>query len=182
MAKPILNVVEPATEADVPIIVTMITQFFNRPHVYSHREKYDPRALDHLVIRVGNAFGASASWVVRGDAVRVVWVQVDERYRKTGLGMALSGALERTAVREGLRRLELSVTNDNVPALGFWQRSGYRITGVAVGEMERLLETGGHSRKGVRGLPIRDEIQMEKRIPEGRWIGLSDGRDGAAID
>ncbi len=182
MREPFMPIVEPAGEVDLPEIVEMISSHFGHPDLLSFGVHYHPRDLSHLVIRDGRALGACASWVVAKDSVRVPSVQVETAFRGAGLGLALSEAIERTAVRERCTRLENSVTNDNLPALGFWQRSGYRITGIAVGEVERLLQSFGLPTRAVRGLPIRDEIRLEKRLPGGRWIGLSDGRDGAAIE
>jgi ribosomal protein S18 acetylase RimI-like enzyme len=80
-----------------------------------------------------------------------------------GVGSSLIAAVE-AAVREaGARRFWLITTNDNVDALRFYQRRGFRLARLhagAVDEARRIKpaipEIGEH------GIPIRDEIELEK--------------------
>ena len=79
-----------------------------------------------------------------------------------GLGAALVRAVEDAARAAGCRRLWLITTNDNTPALRWYQRRGFRLAALHPGAIE-------HSRKikpeipltGLDGIPIRDEIELE---------------------
>jgi hypothetical protein len=55
----------------------------------------------------------------------------------------------------------VTTTNDNLPALYFYQRRGYRITGLVPGSV--LAHTGGEL-VGFAGIPVRDEVQLEKLL------------------
>jgi ribosomal protein S18 acetylase RimI-like enzyme len=93
-----------------------------------------------------------------GD-VEVVYLEVTKP--RTNVGTALLDAVQR---QTGARRLWLVTTNDNVDALRFYQRRGFRISEVHVGAVEAsrrslkpsLPETGHH------GIPIRDEIVLTR--------------------
>ncbi len=55
------------------------------------------------------------------------------------------------------------MTNDNIPALYFYQRRGYRLARVLPGGVAaHLRET--EQAAGFAGIPIRDEIQLVKEI------------------
>lgn len=95
-----------------------------------------------------------------GVDVEVVYIEVATKHQ--GVGTQLLDAVD--AVTKA-QRLWLVTTNDNLDALRFYQRRGFRITDVrpgAVDEARRTLkpsiaEVGGF------GIPIRDEIVLERR-------------------
>ena len=62
---------------------------------------------------------------------------------------------------DGAERLIIATTNDDLPALGLYQRIGFTITGIRV---RRLLEHHGGVALGFDNIPVRDEIQMEMRL------------------
>lgn len=79
-----------------------------------------------------------------------------------GIGTALIEAAARAAAIVGCSRPWLITTNDNVEALRFYQRRGFRICAAHVNALEasRRLKpeipvTGRH------GIPLRDEIELE---------------------
>jgi hypothetical protein len=55
----------------------------------------------------------------------------------------------------------VTTTNDNLPALYFYQRRGYRLTGIVPGSV--AAQTGS-AVAGFAGIPIRDEVQLEKPL------------------
>jgi len=82
-----------------------------------------------------------------------------------GVGTALLEAALRAAREAGCARLWLITTNDNLPALRFYQRRGMHIRAVypdAVAESRRLKPEIPET--GVGGIPIRDEIELEMVI------------------
>jgi GNAT superfamily N-acetyltransferase len=93
-------------------------------------------------------------------------VAIDSRLPGIGIGSALLAAAESAARSAGQRRMTLETTNDNLDALRFYQRRGYRLVAVrpgAVDEARRTLKptipaVGGH------GIPMRDELELEKRL------------------
>ena len=74
------------------------------------------------------------------------------------------------AVREiagdaGCRRLWLITTNDNLPALGFYQKRGWRLVALhrdALDESRRLKPE--IPLLGIDGIPLRDEIELELAV------------------
>ncbi|MFL5758235.1 MAG: GNAT family N-acetyltransferase [Thermomicrobiales bacterium] len=82
-----------------------------------------------------------------------------------GIGSALLRAVEDAARSAGAPRLWMITTNDNLDALRFYQRRGYRLVAVHAGAVDdarelkpSIPEIGNH------GIPIHDEIELEKRF------------------
>ena len=82
-----------------------------------------------------------------------------------GAGSALISAVEQAVNRAGVGRIWLITSNDNLDALRFYQRRGYRITAVypnAIDEARKLKPT--IPQVGYYEIPIHDEIELEKLL------------------
>jgi ribosomal protein S18 acetylase RimI-like enzyme len=85
-----------------------------------------------------------------------------------GVGTALLAAAAQLAEAAGCRDVWLVTTNDNVDALRFYQRRGFRIVAIrpgAVDDARRMLKpqipvTGEY------GIALRDEIELVLQLPE----------------
>jgi hypothetical protein len=74
-------------------------------------------------------------------------------------------ATSTVAAAAGATRLVLTTTNDNVDALRFYQRRGFRLIALRPGELH-------HSRKlkpeipltGNYGIPLTDELELERPV------------------
>jgi ribosomal protein S18 acetylase RimI-like enzyme len=104
------------------------------------------------------------TYVVAGDRCEVLTVHAADRRR--GVGTALLERVERTAVEAGCRRLWLITTNDNVDALRFYQRRGFRLTRLHPGAVDRSRASLKPEipAVGEHGIPIRDELELEKEL------------------
>jgi len=99
-----------------------------------------------------------------GDECEILTLHVEDQW--TGSGTALVAAVAPIAAGAGCRRLWVVTTNDNVDALRFYQRRGFRIAAVrpgAVDEARRTLKpqippTGSY------GIRLSDEIELEQRV------------------
>jgi GNAT superfamily N-acetyltransferase len=82
-----------------------------------------------------------------------------------GAGTALIEAVEQLAARHGCARLWLITTNDNVDALRFYQRRGFCLVAVHRGAVDdsRSRLKPEIPVTGAYGIPLRDEIELEKR-------------------
>lgn len=82
-----------------------------------------------------------------------------------GLGSALLREAEGFARAQHCKRLWLITSNDNVGALTFYQKLGLRIIAVhldAINEARKIKPQIPHVAEN--GIPIRDEIELEKRL------------------
>jgi GNAT superfamily N-acetyltransferase len=77
-----------------------------------------------------------------------------------GIGTALIAALVQR-LQPRVRQLRVTTTNDNLSALRFYQKRGFRIAGVRCGAVDdaRCLKPS-IPKLGHHGIPIRDEIDL----------------------
>ena len=83
-------------------------------------------------------------------------------WQRSGVGGYLVAEAEIVARRTGARRVVLATTNDNLPALYFYQRRGYRLTEVVRNAWRDNAElTLG---VGFAEIPVLDELRLEKTL------------------
>lgn len=89
-------------------------------------------------------------------------VTVDSTVAGVGVGSALIKAVRKKMKEDGMKRIWLITTNDNIEALRFYQKRGFELVAVhrnAIEQARRLKPqipiVGKHD------IPIRDEIELE---------------------
>jgi len=126
--------------------------------------QYKPADVEGLVFRDDRgAPQGLVPWHADGDRAEIVTVDAFEQGRHVG-GRLLNGAEEELR-RQGVKRTTIMTTNDNLRAIAFYVRHGYRIVAVHLDVMERVRQlkpevpTTGHD-----GLPLRDVIELVKQL------------------
>jgi ribosomal-protein-alanine N-acetyltransferase len=82
---------------------------------------------------VAEAEGKIAGFLVAARKRRVgyvVTIDVLKPYRRAGVGTLLLAEAERRLAAAGARVVELETATDNVSAIAFWEKHGYRTGGV----------------------------------------------------
>jgi ribosomal protein S18 acetylase RimI-like enzyme len=105
-----------------------------------------------------------ATYVVDGEDCELLTLHAATRL--TGIGSALLTSVQDIARDAGCRRLWVVTTNDNVQALRFYQRRGFRLARIRVGAVDRSRETLKPEIPwtGAHGIPLRDELELEMTI------------------
>ena len=152
-------------DADLPWAERLLSGFGGRLQVRLG-SVVDPLTLSGLIAeRDGEPVGI-VTYEPDGDDVEVVYIEVTDKHQ--GVGTRLLDAVE---ARTEARRLWLVTTNDNLDALRFYQRRGFRITLVRPGATDEARRTLKPSiaEVGSFGIPIRDEIVLERLSVTPGW-------------
>jgi GNAT superfamily N-acetyltransferase len=125
------------------------------------------RPLDHPALiaeRDDGSLGGVLTYAIRGDQCEILTLHASERW--TGAGTELIKAVEQTAAGRGCRRLWVLTTNDNVDALRFYQRRGFRLAELHAGGVDKSRATlkPDIPTTGEYGIPLRDELILEKEL------------------
>jgi ribosomal protein S18 acetylase RimI-like enzyme len=91
------------------------------------------------------------------DFLHIVVFHVWPQWHARGVGWELVYKSIEVALSKNLSSIKLGTTNDNIPALYFYQRMGFVIDNIVTGEVAR---EHGHIQSGFAGIPVRDEIQL----------------------
>jgi GNAT superfamily N-acetyltransferase len=153
--------VREATDADRAAARALFEQDFGRTKIVAYGEVMDIEAMPALVAVMYSDPSGALAYRLLGDALHIVALATDPMWQRSGVGGYLVAEAELLARRLKLSRLVVSTTNDNLPALYFYQRRGYRLTDLVPNNVT------AHTREehaGFAGIPVRDEIRLEKKL------------------
>jgi ribosomal protein S18 acetylase RimI-like enzyme len=153
--------IRPATAADRPHIAELANYFWGEVEIECFDHSYQVDGLPAYVACDGDEIVGMASYAREGNTFNLVMLNVLPRWQGRGTARALIAAVIQEARVDSAERVIVATTNDDLPALGLYQRLGFTITDVLVG---RVLEHHGGIELGFDGIPVRDEIQMELRL------------------
>lgn len=129
--------------------------------VVAHGERIMPAQLPGLVAIFKGRIVGHASYRIVDGGCEITSIAADPPQQ--GIGSALMEAITSEARRSGCRRAWLTTTNDNLDALRFYQRRGFRLIALRPGAVDvarrdlkpELPAIGSH------GIPMRDELDLE---------------------
>jgi ribosomal protein S18 acetylase RimI-like enzyme len=103
------------------------------------------------------------TFLIEGDRCHVVSLDAVDQGR--GIGSALLERVVDAAREAGCARVELITTNDNMRAMRFYQRRGFRLAALHAGALERSRELKpGIPLVGEHGIPLRDELLLVRAL------------------
>jgi GNAT superfamily N-acetyltransferase len=128
--------------------------------VIAHGTTFDAANLPGLV--AGEREGL-VTYVI--DGTRAELVTLDAVTPRRGTGTALVEALVEQLKLAGVRQLSVTTTNDNLDALRFYQRRGFRLAALRVGAMDATRQSKPQiPGVGAHGIPLRDEIELRREL------------------
>ena len=153
--------VREATDEDRAAARELFEQDFGRTKIVAFGEVVDIDAMPALVAVMHSDPSGALAYRLHGDALHIVALATDPMWQRSGVGGYLVAEAELLARRLALARLVVSTTNDNLPALYFYQRRGYRLTDLVP---NNVIAHTHEEQPGFAGIPVRDEIRLEKRL------------------
>lgn len=141
------------------------TTAFGSTRAVSNGALHDLLALPTLVALDDDAFAGAAAYRFDGAGGCEV-VGLASAIERRGAATALLEAVTAEARAVGCRRVWLVTTNDNVSAFRFYQQRGWHLCALrpdAATEARATLKPEIPLR-GEEGLPVRDEIEFERRL------------------
>jgi GNAT superfamily N-acetyltransferase len=128
-------------------------------------------AVNERIINTGDLEGLKA--VEDGQIIGILHYQIlgddceiltlASTKQSQGVGSALISAVEEIASNQGCRRIHLTTTNDNLHALGFYQRRGFHLQALYPGAVTKARKLKpAIPEVGENKIPIRDELCLEK--------------------
>ncbi len=144
-------------------------------------EVVDAAPLPGLVAQDGDRRVGLLTYASRDDGIEVV--TVDALVEGNGIGTALMDAVRSVATARDAPRIWLVTTNDNLRAIGFYQRWGMDLVRVIRDGVTRSrLVKPSIPAVGQHGIPLRHELEFEVvlRPTPRRPAAPNSGQDGPA--
>ncbi|MBC8426773.1 GNAT family N-acetyltransferase [bacterium] len=154
------------SSSDRPWVRDRPELLFGGETVVSRDVVHQPSELPGFIAMEGSERIGLATFKITDGTCELV--TLDALCQWCGVGTSLLEAVEAAARAEGCTKIWVITTNDNLDGLRFFQRRGYRITAVRVNGMEHIRQLKpGVPLVGQYGIPINDEIEMEKALDDG---------------
>lgn len=154
--------VRPAEPRDRDRTVELLLADFGHLTIVAFGEAMHADREEILVAEMRDDLAGALSWRLVDGALHIVALATDPMWQRSGVGGYLLAEAELLARTKGLSRVVTATSNDNLPALYFYQRHGFRITEVARDAFARHSKVPGAP--GFAGLPVLDEIRLEKML------------------
>jgi GNAT superfamily N-acetyltransferase len=146
------------------VIWSIAEEKWHPPIVTTFRD-YMPEDVEGMVWRneQGEVQGL-ITWHIDGERAEVVTLDAYQQGQHIG-GRLLDGA-EAEFRKRGVRKVSITTTNDNLRAIAFYVRRGYRIVKIELDGMNRVrARKPALSLVGIDNIPLRDMFELEKEIP-----------------
>ncbi|MBI5549632.1 MAG: GNAT family N-acetyltransferase [Deltaproteobacteria bacterium] len=148
--------------ADVDLIERVWKERWGLP-LCSVGRTFMPRDVEGRALVMGDRMLGLITWVVNGSDAEIV--TLDSFVEERGVGTRLLTAAEEAIRTAGGKRVATYATNDNLHALGFHLRRGYRLVKVHQGivaelrKIKPVIPEAGRS-----GIPIVDLWEIAKPL------------------
>ena len=153
--------VRPAGENDYPTIEQLALMYWGETEVECFDRAFDVMSLPAYLAHSGSDLAGALSYAVQEDRLIIVMLNVHPEYQGRRTARCLLAAAEEEARRRKLSRLAVATTNDDLPALYLYQRWGFVISEI---KAAALVAHHGGEEPGFAGIPVRDEIRLERRL------------------
>ena len=152
--------VRPITVGDRGWLSRLIRERWGSGIVVSKARLHEPGKLEGFMVSRDEKLLGAVTYSVDEDECEVV--TIDSMREGIGVGSLLLEAVRMKALSLGCHRLWLITTNDNLPALRFYQKRGLRLVAVYPNALERSrMLKPGIPLVGRDGIPLRDELELE---------------------
>lgn len=148
------------THEDLPRLRQFWVEHWGADFMVTRGKIYRPEQLNGFVAETDDGWLGLVTFVIEDHEMEVT--SLDSLREGNGIGTALINKVIEAARAKECQRLFLITTNDNLNALGFYQRRGFELSKLyrgAINESRKLKPS--ISLIGENNIPLRDEIELE---------------------
>ena len=148
------------TPIDLPRLRQFWIEHWGSEEMLTRGNVYRPEQLEGFVVEDENEWVGLITFFIKDDECEVT--SLDSLQEGKGIGTQLvEKAIEAARARK-CNRLFLITSNDNLHALGFYQKRGFEIVTIYRGALnESRKRKPSIPLVGMDGIPLRDEIELE---------------------
>jgi DNA-3-methyladenine glycosylase I len=163
MAQELAFHVRPIESSDSVWITPFMVAHWGAEQMLAHGDVYYPAKLPGFVATIKDEVVGLATFIIKNRALEIV--SIDSDRPNQGIGSVLLNSLEEEAQQNSCLRVWMVTTNDNLNALRFYQKRGYRLVAVHYGAVTAARQVKPSIPLiGYEGIPLRDEIVLEKKL------------------
>ncbi|MBN1512205.1 MAG: GNAT family N-acetyltransferase [Phycisphaerae bacterium] len=147
-------------DEDRPAIAEFIERHWHSRKIVTRGTAYYPHEERGFIEWRDGRIAGLLTFVVHGDSMELLTLNAVPSGH--GIGTAMTLMAVDWARANNLRRIWLITTNDNLRAIGFYQRLGFRMTQIHIGAVDKARMIKPEIPEvGEGGIPIHDEVVLE---------------------
>jgi ribosomal protein S18 acetylase RimI-like enzyme len=149
-----------STKDDRDWIIEVLLENWASNIIVTRGMTYEADKLPGIIVEIIGIRVGLLTYKIKNSELEIITMNAIEKGK--GIGSALLNEAEKVARKNGCKRIWLITTNDNIDALGFYQRRDFEIVSIhryAIEESRKLKPQ--LPSVGKYGIPIRDEIELE---------------------
>jgi GNAT superfamily N-acetyltransferase len=155
--------IRPVNEGDRPMLAWLVAGLWGAELVAVHGTVLRPAEMPGFIAERSRIVVGLLTYQLVGDMLEIVTLNALER--RVGIGTNLIEAAAGAAREFRCREIRLTTTNDNVDALRFYQRRGFRLSELRPGAVDRSRQEKPQiPHIGDYGIPLHDEIDLTLRV------------------
>jgi len=154
--------VREASASDRVKALELFRHVFRPAQLVSYGEAISLDEAAAFVAETDEGIAGALAWRPFDGALHILALATDPMHQRAGVGGHLVAEAELLARRQNWPRVIVTITNDNLPALYFYQRRGYRVSAILRDSI--AAQTRDQKPMGFAGIPILDEIQLAKEF------------------
>ena len=155
--------IRPVKDRDRPMLAWLVAKLWGSEVGAVHGTSFRPAELGGYIAERSRRVTGLLTYQLRGDTLEIVTLNALDR--RAGIGTLLIEAAVGQARQFGCREIRLTTTNDNIEALRFYQRRGFHLAELRPGAVDRARRDKPEiPRVGDFGIPLRDEIDLTRRV------------------
>jgi ribosomal protein S18 acetylase RimI-like enzyme len=147
------------TTADQQWVEKTLIEHWGAREIAIRGELIDAAGFPAMIFLRGVERRGLATYRIVGNAIELVTLNALDQGQ--GIGAQLMDAVCAEGRRAGCARAVLITNNDNLAALGFYQKRGWRLSGLSIGAVEAARrKKPSIPLVAENGIPIRDELEL----------------------
>ncbi|MCC6300808.1 MAG: GNAT family N-acetyltransferase [Anaerolineales bacterium] len=155
------------TSEDLPRLRQFWIEHWGGEFVVSHGTIHEPEDVEGFVVDDQGYWAGVVTFKVMNDECEVI--SLDGLNEGQGIGTALLRKTIEEARTRKCRRVFVVTTNDNLYALGFYQRRDFELVALRRGALDKTRKLKPSVPViGQNHIPLRDEIELEMMLVETR--------------
>jgi GNAT superfamily N-acetyltransferase len=155
--------IRPISEGDRPMLAWLVAELWGSEIIAVHGASLRPAELGGFIAERSGRMAGLLTYQLVGNTLEIVTLNAIER--RVGIGTVLIEAAVGKARRFGCAEVRLTTTNDNVDALRFYQRRGFRLAELRPGAVDRSRQQKPEIPPvGDYGIPLHDELDLTRQV------------------
>jgi len=148
---------------DLEFIQQSLKENWGSVNVVTRNKMYDASKLSGYLVEQDEQILAFITYRTEGEEIEII--TLNSFKERMGIGTSLIEKVKELAAEKKLSRIWLITTNDNYPAVKFYQRRGFSVCKIHRDAIKQSRKLKPEIPKfGISGLQIKDEIEMEMFI------------------